>query len=558
MDLKPANLKRYGNVARLLYKYGGSGPAGAALIEAGDALLPANPDELARGEELARDLEALGPTFIKLGQLLSSRGALIPPAYAESLERLQDSVEPFAFEEVERIVTEELGVRISKAFESFDAEPVASASLGQVHRARLRDGREVVVKIQRPNIRQRITEDLEAFDEIAKVLEKHTDLGERMDLRAVLEEFRKTIFEELDYRKEAGNLERLRENLADYERIVVPQPVPDYTSSRVLTMEFIPGEKITKVGPLALLEVDTEALVEDLFRAYLQQILIDGFFHADPHPGNVFLTTDGRLALLDLGMVARLSPRLQDTLLQMVLAIGDGRGEETADHALAMAERRDDINEREFRARVAGMVSEYAGRGLAALPIGKVFLDIVRASAQAGVRMPPETAMIGKALYNLEAVARALAPDFDPTDSIRRNSSRLLRQRMIKGLSPGNLFTSALELRDFADRLPGRLNRILDAASSNRLGLRIDTGIDAPQLMTGFQKVANRITMGLVLAALIVGAAMLMQVQTTFRIFGYPGFAILSFLVAAGAGIALLLSILIQDKRDLAKKRSIP
>ena len=555
MDLKPANLKRYGNVARLLYKYGGSAPAKHDLATPADSQLPVDPEDAARGEELAKDLEALGPTFIKLGQLLSSRGALIPAAYADALERLQDSVDPFPYEEVERIVTEELGVRISKGFESFEREPVASASLGQVHRARLRDGREVVVKVQRPNIRQRITEDLEAFDEIAKVLEKHTDLGERMDLRAVLEEFRKTIFEELDYRKEAGNLERLGQNLASYEHLVVPQPVADYTTARVLTMDYIPGEKVTRVSPLTLLEVDADALIEDLFRAYLQQILIDGFFHADPHPGNVFLTTDNRIALLDLGMVARLSPRLQDTLLQMVLAIGDGRGEETADHALAMAERRNDLNEKEFRSRVAAMVAEYAGKGLASLPIGKVFLDIVRVSAGAGVRMPPETAMIGKALYNLEAVAQALAPDFDPTDSIRRNSARLLRQRMLKGLSPGNLFTSALELRDFADRLPGRLNLILDAAASNRLGLRIDTGIDAPQLMVGFQKVANRITMGLVLAALIVGAAMLMQVQTSFRIFGYPGFAILCFLVAAAAGIVLLIEIMRQDRRDLEKKR---
>ena len=555
MDLKPANLKRYGNVARLLYKYGGSGPAGTALANPGDDQPSADPAESARGEELAKDLEALGPTFIKLGQLLSSRGALIPAGYADALERLQDSVEPFAFEEVERIVTEELGVRISKGFGSFDPTPVASASLGQVHRATLRDGREVVVKVQRPNIRQRITEDLDAFDEIAKVLEKHTDLGERMDLRAVLDEFRKTIFEELDYRKEAGNLERLARNLASYEHIVVPLPVPDYTSARVLTMDFVPGEKITRVGPLALLEVDARALREDLFRAYLQQILIDGFFHADPHPGNVFLTTDHKIALIDLGMVARLSPRLQDTLLQMVIAIGDGRGEETADHALAMAQRRDDVDETTFRSRVAAMVAEYAGKGLTSLPIGKVFLDIVRVSAEAGVRMPPETAMIGKTLYNLEAVAKALSPDFDPTESIRRNSARLLRQRMLKGLSPGNLFTSALELRDFADRLPGRLNLILDAAASNSLKFRIDTGIDAPQLMLGFQKIANRITMGLVLAALIVGAAMLMQVQTSFRIFGYPGFAILCFLVAAGAGIILLLEIVRQDRRDLGKKR---
>ena len=552
MDLKPANLKRYGHIARLLFKYGGSTRTDLSLPD--DQEAPLADGETARGEALAADLEALGPTFIKLGQLLSSRGALIPPAYAEALERLQDSVEPFGYAEVERIVTEELGVRISKGFQSFDPEPVASASLGQVHRARLRDGREVVVKVQRPGIRQRITEDLEAFDEIARVLEKHTALGDQVDLSAVLEEFRRTIFEELDYRREAQNLERLADNLAGFERIVVPRPVADYSTSRVLTMDFIPGEKITKVSPLTLLEVDADALIEELFRAYLQQILIDGFFHADPHPGNVFLTPDNRIALLDLGMVARLPPRLQDTLLQMVMAIGDGRGEETADHALALADQRETLNEKEFRASIASMVAQHSGQGLARLPIGTVFLDIVRVSADAGVRLPPETAMIGKTLYNLEAVARALAPDFDPTESIRRNSARLLRQRMLKGLSPGNLLGTALELRDFADRLPSRLNRILDAAATNQLGLRIDTGIDAPRLMVGFQKVANRITMGLVLAALIVGAAMLFQVETSFRILGYPGFAMLLFLVAAGAGFALLITIAVHDRRDAGRK----
>lgn len=550
MDLKPANLKRYGHVARLLYKYGRADTTPVPDGLPGDVALLAGPEDAARGEELARDLESLGPTFIKLGQVLSSRGALIPPGYAEALERLQDSVEPFPFEEVERIVTEELGFRISKGFESFEREPVASASLGQVHRARLRDGREVVVKVQRPNIRQQITEDLEAFDEIAKMLEKHTSLGEQMDLQAVLQEFRKTIFEELDYRREAQNQERLAENLASFRRIVVPRPVADYTTSRVLTMDYIPGRKITKTGPLTQLEVDGEELVEDLFRAYLQQILVDGFFHADPHPGNVFLTDDNRIALLDLGMVARLSQRLQDMLLKMVLAIAHGRGDETADVALEMAEQRENCDPAEFRRRVTAMVAEYGGEGLILAPMGKVFLDIVRAAIESGVRLPPETAMLGKALYNLEGIARTLAPDFNPTDSIRRNSAQLMRKRMLKSLSPENIFNSALELRGFADKLPSRLNKILDAAAANQLGLKIDTGIDAPQLMAGFQKVANRIAMGLVIAALIVGAAMLFQVQTTFRIFGYPGFAILCFLAAAGAGIALLWSIAAQDRRS--------
>jgi len=551
MDLKPAHLKRYGNVVRLLVKYGNPGAGRVDDSLPGDPPLPPDDESAALGAELAKDLESLGPTFIKLGQLLSSRGTLIPPGYADALERLQDSVEPFSFEDVERIVTEELGVRISKGFETFDPTPLASASLGQVHRARLRGGRDVVVKVQRPNIRQRITDDLEAFDEMARMLEKHTRVGQRMDLRAVLEEFRRTIFEELDYRREANNLDRLADALSDFARIVVPRPVPDYTTSRVLTMDFVPGQKITSLNPAARLEVDGEALVEELFQAYLQQILVDGFFHADPHPGNVFLTPENRIGLLDLGMVARLAPRLQDTLLKMVLAIAHGRGDETADLALEMAEREDNAKEREFRRRVAAMVSEYAGTGLASLAVGKAFLDIVRASIDAGVRLPPETAMLGKTLYNLEGIGRALAPEFDPTDSIRRNSARLLRQRMVKTLSPGSVFSSALELRDFTDRLPGRLNRILDATANNRLGLRLDTGLDAPRIMLGFQRVANRITMGLVLAALIMGAAMLMRVETSFRILGYPGFAIVLFLLATGAGIAIVLSIVRHDRRDL-------
>jgi predicted unusual protein kinase regulating ubiquinone biosynthesis (AarF/ABC1/UbiB family) len=319
-------------------------------------------------------------------------------------------------------------------------------------------------------------------------------------------------------------------------------------------MEFVAGRKITQVSPLTQLEVDSDALVEELFRAYLQQILMDGFFHADPHPGNIFLTDDNRIALLDLGMVARLSPRQQDSLLKLLLAIAAGRGEETADLALQAAERREDVNEGEFRRQVTSLVTRAANLGLTFQPIGKLFLDIVRVSLDTGVRLPPETALLGKTLYNLEAIARALAPEFDPAESIRKNSAQLMHQRMLKSLSPRSVFNSMLEFREFADRLPGRLNRILDAAASNQLGIRVDTGIDAPQVMLGFQKVANRITIGLVLAALILGAALLMRVETRFRILGYPGFAILLFVVAAAAGIALLLNIALHDWRDTTRR----
>jgi predicted unusual protein kinase regulating ubiquinone biosynthesis (AarF/ABC1/UbiB family) len=560
MNLKPAHLKRYASVTRLLIKYG-RGRTGRSLVSSLDSPTTDEPVTEANGQELAKDLESLGPTFIKLGQLLSSRANLIPPGYATALERLQDSVEPFPFDDVERIVTDELGLRISKGFEHFEPRPLASASLGQVHRARLRDGREVVVKVQRPGIRQRILEDLESFDQMAHLLDRHTAVGDRMDLEAVLEEFRKTILEELDYRREARNLERLATNLAEFERIVVPRPVPDYTSTRVLTMDYIEGKKITGVNPVVLLEADGSVLAEELFQAYLKQILIDGFFHADPHPGNVFLTPDNRIALLDLGMVDRLPPGLQDSLLRLLLAIADGRGEDAADYALAIAERQEQAgaadrrDERGFRRRVADMVAEYSGSGLVDLPVGRAFLEMVRAAGETGVRLPPETTLLGKALFNLDAIGRSLAPDFDPTESIRRNTIRLLRKRVLTSFSPGSLAGSALELREFAARLPARINRILDAATTNQLGLRLDTGLNPSELMVGFQKIANRITTGLVIAALIVGAAMLMQVDTRFRILGYPGFAILLFLFAAGAGIILLVRILTRDEPDRRQNR---
>jgi predicted unusual protein kinase regulating ubiquinone biosynthesis (AarF/ABC1/UbiB family) len=555
VSLKPSHLKRYRNVAKLFIKYGRSDLVKSAgldeELEQDEPLEAANP----QADELASDLEKMGPTFIKLGQLLSSRGEMLPPAYLNALERLQDNVAPFPFEQVEAIVTEELGVRISKGFSSFEREPLAAASLGQVHRAALRDGRQVVVKVQRPGIRQQVVEDLEAFAEIAGLLEKQTRLGQRYELTTMIEEFRKSLLMELDYRKEAQHLSRLGENLRSFDRILVPAPVDDYTTSRVLTMDYVTGKKITALSPLRLIEVNGEELAEELFRAYLKQIFIDGFFHADPHPGNVFLTEDDRIALLDLGMVASVPARMQEQLLQMVLAVSEGRSDEAADAGLKLGESTDNLDEKEFRRRVAEMVTAHQSASIGEMKVGKIFLDMSHFSAEAGVRLPAELTMLGKALLNLDGIGRILAPEFDPNASIRRNAARLMNQRMLKNLSPGRVFGSVLEMKEMMDRLPGRVNKILDNAANNQLGLKIDTGIDAAQFMVGLQKVANRITVGLILAALIVGAALLMRVETTFRIAGYPGLAMLCFLVAGGLGLALLLHTLWKDVSDRGVKR---
>lgn len=538
-------LARYRDLAMFLAKYGRAD----FLAQAGIEPLPrADGSAAPEAEALARDLEALGPTFIKLGQILSTRGDLLAPAYIEALARLQDDVEPFPYEDVERIVEEEIGVRLSKAFEQFDAQPIAAASLGQVHRAVLRGGRQVAVKVQRPGIRERVIKDLDALDEVAGVFDRFSRARSHVDARRLLDEFRKTLMAELDYREEARNLVSMATQLAGFERIIVPLPVDDYTTARVLTMDYVPGVKITAVSPIERTEVDGAQLADDLFRAYLHQVLVDGVFHADPHPGNVLLTPDHRIALIDLGMVGRLSAALQEQLFKLMLAIADGHGDTAATIVMALGERGDDFDEGAVRRAVVEMVGRYHQTAIKDLNVGRVMLELARGGGAHGLKMAPELALLGKTFLHLDEIGRVLDPSFDVNASLRQNATALMQRRMRKSATPSNLFASALEVRDFAEKLPGRVNRILDALAGNDLRLKIEV-IDHGSIIDGFQKVANRIALGLVLAALIVGAALMMRVPTTFTILGYPGVAMLLFIAAAAGGFWMAWTILAGDVR---------
>ncbi|HKH46101.1 MAG TPA: AarF/ABC1/UbiB kinase family protein [Thermoanaerobaculia bacterium] len=546
-SLKPEHLKRYKDITRLFLKYG---RADLARAVSQDPTLPPDEDspELVTGEpeQLAQDLEDLGPTFIKLGQLLSTRSDLLPQPYLDALSRLQDKIEPFSFTQVEEIVSTELGVRLSKAFSDFDDVPLAAASLGQVHRAALRDGREVAVKVQRPDIRQTILDDLDAFEEMAGLLDRHTDMGRRIGFQTLVQEFRRTLLRELDYRREAVNLVTLGQNLKEYPRIIIPQPVEDYSTSRVLTMTYVRGTKVTDLSPLARIDLDGRALAEDLSRAYLDQILVDGFFHADPHPGNLLITPDGRLALLDLGMVARIDPRRQEQLLKLLLAITDGRGHEAADVALQMGTILEGHDEDRFRREVADLVASARTAAAQQVQVGRIVLAMVQKAAECGVRPVPELSTLGKAMLHLDEVSRALDPEIDPNETVRRHTDSLLRRHMLKRFSPASMLSSTLDLYDLVQQMPGRLNMVLDSLANNKLQVKVHA-FDESRLMSNLQKIANRIAVGIVLAALIVGAALLMQVRTEFTLFGYPGLAMLLFLLAAFCGFALVLSILVND-----------
>jgi ubiquinone biosynthesis protein len=548
ISLKPQHLNRYRQIAWLLAKYGRSDLVKQTGLESTlEAERPTPPKEAAKAEELAADLESLGPTFVKVGQLLSTRVELLPRPYLDALSRLQDEVEPFGFGDVEKIVTTELGVRISKAFAEFESTPMASASLGQVHLARLRDGRAVAVKVQRPNIREQMVEDLDALADIAEFLDNHTEFGQRYEFSRMLDELRKSLMRELDYRQEGHNLSALREQLRDFPHLIVPLSINDYSTSRILTMEYVPGTKITKMSPLSRMEFDGEILAEELFRAYLKQILVDGFFHADPHPGNVFITPDYRIALLDLGMVGRIMPGLQEDLLQLLIAISEGNGEEASRIAMKIGQPRREFDQTEFTRRISEIVARQKTATVEEMQVGRLVLEVTRCAAESQIRVPPELTMLGKTLLNLDQVGRALAPQFDPNASIRRDAAEILRQRVVKTLSPSNLFGGLLEVKDLLQRLPARLNRLFDALANNEFKVSVDA-IDEKTLIVGFQKIANRITVGLIIAALIIGAALLMRVETSFRIWGYPGLAIIFFICAAGAGVVLLFNILFYDK----------
>jgi ubiquinone biosynthesis protein len=554
ISLRPQHLKVYKDIALLLWKYGRSDLVKQSGLEG--ALAPEDtkdsPQQTAQAENLADDLEKLGPTYVKLGQLLSTRPDLIPAAYTDALARLQDHVEPFPFAEVEKIFAEEIGVRLARAFREIDPKPLAAASLGQVHKAILHDGRPVVIKVQRPGIRARMVQDLDVLAEVAEFLDNHTEVGRRADYSSVLEEFRKMLLRELDYRQEAQNLLLLNKNLAAFEHIIVPKPIEDFSSSRVLTMEYMSGQKIASFSPVVRMEVNGDALAEELFQAYLQQIVVDGFFHADPHPGNVFLTDDGRIALLDLGMAAQLSPEFQEDFLPMVLDLSEGRGEGAVAFASKHGTKLEDYNERELRRRLGQLAACNRDSSLRRMNVGTLMLQISALATECGMRLPPELALIGKTLLNLDQIGMTLSPGFDPSASLRKNGAAMMQKRLWKSLTPGNLFSRALEMKDFVQRLPGRVNSIMDLVANNELKLNVDA-IDEKYLMTGIQKVANRITQGLILAAMIIGAALLRRVDTPYRLFGYPGLAIVCFALAGGGGCVLMFHILFRD--EAAKKK---
>lgn len=553
MSDSPTGLARTARILRFLLKYRGAGVfTGLDLDHMDDGTAP---EISGKPEEFVADLEALGPTFIKFGQALSTRPDLVPPAYLAALERTQDNIAPVPVEQIHAVIEAELGIRPSHLFETFDDAPLGSASLAQVHRATLRDGRAVAVKVQRPDIGKLINADLDALAAIASRADTATKVGRRVHFADWVHEFRKALLAEMDYGCEAENLNRFRRHFREYPENFVPAPLMDFCTRHVLTMELVTGHKVTELTGLFRTEHDVRHLAEALLRGYLDQVLVHGDIHADPHPGNLLVMEDGRLALFDLGMVVHVPPRQRDRLFRLLFAAVDGRGEDAAREAIAMGTRLEEFEEERYLREVGQLVARYAAHSGQSASESRLLFDIVRISTACGLRSPSEMSLLGKTLAHLETVCRALDPRVDMKHVVDRHLDSVMGERLRHTLSPHRVAAELMDLHVLTREAPRKLSDMLSLLADNRLQIRI-TGLEESRLMENMQKIANRITTGLIVAALLVAAAMIMRIETKVMLFGYPALALVLFLLAAALGIGIVASALLRDRK--ARPREEP
>src|SRR6266496_1863092 len=463
-------------------------------------------DDHAQG--LASALEELGPCFIKLGQLLSTRPDLLPADYIAALSRLQNTVTPVPSEKITAIIESELGVCITDLFQSFDSTPLATASMAQVHRAILWNGDEVAVKVQRPGVRQRIEIDIEILHEVARFATKYTSFGRRYGFLLVVRELERSLSQELDFRLEADSTRIIGKQIAEFQRLTVPTVYDDYTTRRVLTLSFVRGRHLEAVSREELDELDSSTIAKELLSAYLKQIVIDGVFHCDPHPGNIFLADDGRVALMDFGMVGRFDSNQKDRIILLLLAFSERLGERVADTYLDMIELPEDVDRRAFTQDVCGMVSRYHDMSGGRMAIGTALLDLTRLAQSHNTPVPSAMTLLGKAMLNLDGTIRVLSPALDPVQLIREYMIKVMEKRMEGQLSPARIFAWVIDMKHLVENAPRRTEMILDKMANDQMTLRLEVE-HFDQAIKSINKAANRLSLSIIAASFIIGGKFL-------------------------------------------------
>jgi ubiquinone biosynthesis protein len=514
---KYKHLQRYREIVRVMTRHG----FGSLMDQVGRNRYLSFPHRLLRPKVSAEStqsaplhlrlaIEELGPTFVKVGHILSTRPDLLPVAYISELAKLQDTVPPAPWEQVRELLEDELQKPLSEVFLSFNGEPSAAASLGQVYQAKLLDGQEVVVKVQRPNIERTIETDLEILVDMARAVQQHTALGDYQDLVEIAEDFAATMWAELDYRQEGRNADRLRRNFAAETALYVPNVHWDYTTKRVLTLERISGIKIDDIEAIDAAGIDRHQIAANSARIIVKEVLEDGFFHGDPHPGNFFALEDGRIGAIDFGLVGYLDEEARRELVRMFIAAVQMDTEAIVDQLIDMRAVPRTVDRRRLGRDLHRLLAKYQGAPLAQLRIQEVMRDVQPVAFRYHLRLPPEYWLLAKTLVMMEGMGLRLAPDFDMFAISEPYVQRFAR-RMVSPRAWGKtLLQGAGGWSDLFLTLPRQLSRFLDQLEDGELQMTMNVG-DVRDLLATVDSAVNRIATTILMASLIIGMVMLIR-----------------------------------------------
>ncbi|MFT0786656.1 ABC1 kinase family protein [Synechococcus sp. H55.10] len=491
----------------------------------------------------------LGPVYVKLGQLLSTRPDLLPREYIEALSTLQSNVPPVPWKAVEILLRQQLQKPLEQIFSSLDTEAVAAGSIAQVHRARLLSGELVALKIQRPGLEAVVEQDTRLIRGIAELVAQ-TELGRLTDVVALADEFCRAIQAELDFTREARHTEQLRQQLQkgrwfDPNQLVVPRVYWSLTTPKVLTLEWIEGKPLLEADRS---DADPQQIARLLTRAFFQQICLDGYFHADPHPGNLFYLGSGRVALLDCGMIGRLDPRTQQIVLELILAIVSLDAQRCAELTLELAlpesprgsPRDPAVSLAQLQREYERLLRQYYTLSVAELDFSELFSEILQAARRNQIRIPGNLGLCAKALANLEGIARQLTPDYNLPEQIRPLMADVFRQQLLGDAPLPSLLRTALDLKNLSLQSPRQLEVLLSRITSEtqRWNLTVQ---ELEGLRTSLDQSANRLSYSILVGSLIIGAAIISAQTQRFQVFWLSE---LLFGAASLLGLWLILSIL--------------
>ncbi|MBI5015674.1 MAG: AarF/ABC1/UbiB kinase family protein [Deltaproteobacteria bacterium] len=497
--------------------------------------------------QLRMALEDLGPTFVKLGQMLSTRPDLVPPLFVDEFRKLQDDVPPFSFAEVSRIVEEETGAPLAGSALTVDPQPLAAASIAQVHRARLGDGTRVVLKVQRPGIERLVSQDLAILYLLAGFAGRHIEELRDVDLGTIVDEFARTIRGELDFFREASHVERFRKSFEAFEGVVIPAVHWELTTRRLLVLDEIDGQPIRARDELAARGIDPGRIARIATRCFLKQVFEDGVFHGDLHGGNLLVTPDGQIGLVDFGAVGYLSEEVQDGLGGIFIALVTRDYPAMAEGYLRLGAVDDTVSLRRFERDLRELIEPYYGRPLKDLRLGEILRESAQIALRHRIRIPPDVVLLARSTVTIEGVARVLDPDFVLLDEAIPYARRLLLRHLDPRRRAKILLRSTRDLSDLAAALPGQVTRIFQKLLEGKIAIDfVHKGYE--KVVDEMDRSSNRISLGLVVSALIVGSALVGLSEKGPLLWGFPVFGILGFLLAGFLGFGLAIAILRSGK----------